>query len=156
MDADLNLPTYPFRTIERSGKAFIYDAIRRTYVRLTPEEWVRQHMLHYLIQALDVPAGWIAVEMPVSVQGQPQRADVVVHDRSGAALLLVECKAPGTPIRQAVFDQSARYNTVLGAPFLAVTNGHEHYACRIDFATREATFLDDLPPYDVLLAAVQE
>jgi type I site-specific restriction endonuclease len=152
MDVSLNLPTYAFRTTEQDGKRFIYDPIRGTYVRLTPEEWVRQHILQYLIQELDTPAGWIAVEMAVPVQEQPQRADLVVHDRGGAPLLLVECKAPGTPIRQAVFDQSARYNTVLGAPFLAVTNGHEHYACAIDFATQEATFLDDLPPYEELLA----
>lgn len=152
MDANLNLPAYTFRTTERDGKRMIYDPIRSAYVRLTPEEWVRQHFLQYLIQELGTPAGWIAVETPVTVQGQPQRADVVVHDRMGAPLLLVECKAPGTPIRQAVFDQSARYNTVLGAPFLAVTNGHAHYACAIDFDTREATFLDDLPPYDDLLA----
>lgn len=155
MDTDLNLPDYSFRTTERDGKRFIYDSIRDRYVRLTPEEWVRQHFLQYLIEALDAPPGWIAVETPVRVQGQPQRADIVVHDRTGSPLLLVECKAPSHPIRQEVFDQSARYNTVLGAPFLVVTNGHEHYACAIDFATRTATFLDDLPPYSELLAAHQ-
>jgi len=149
----LNLPSYSFRTTEREDTALIYDPIRQTYVRLTPEEWVRQHFVQYLIQELGVPAGLVAVEAPFRFEGQSWRADVVVHDRQAAPLLLVECKAPSVPIGQDAFDQGARYNLVLGAPFLVVTNGQTHYACRVDLDTRDHAFLDDLPNYDTLLRA---
>jgi hypothetical protein len=147
----LNLPTYEFRVDERDDKRVIYDPVRGTYVRLTPEEWVRQHFVQYLIQELDVPAGLVAVEAAFRYQGQPRRADVIVHDRQGDPLLLVECKAPRVSIDQEAFDQCARYNIVLEAPYLAVTNGQTHYACAIDLDARNYTFLDDLPPYDQLV-----
>ena len=150
MDA-LNLPTYEFRTQTREDARAIYDPIRNRYVRLTPEEWVRQHFVQYLIQELGVPAGLVAVEAAFQFQGQPRRADVIVHDRQGDPLLLVECKAPRVSITQDAFDQSARYNIVLQAPYLVVTNGQTHYACAIDFDDQSYAFLDDLPPYDALL-----
>lgn len=147
----LNLPTYDFQTAERDGTTMIYDPIRRTYVRLTPEEWVRQHFVQYLIQELNVPSGLIAVEAGFRYQDQPQRADAIVYDRQGDPLLLLECKAPRVSLGQDAFDQCARYNLVLGAPYLVVTNGQEHYACAIDFSSKSYTFLDDLPPYESLL-----
>jgi hypothetical protein len=125
--------------------------VRQTYVRLTPEEWVRQHFVQYLIQDLDVPEGLVVTEASFRYQGQPWRADVVVHDRQGDPLLLVECKAPSVAIRQDAFDQGARYNLVLDTPYLVVTNGLEHYACRIDLTTQDYAFLDDLPPYGELI-----
>jgi len=149
----LNLPAYSFRTTEREGTPVIYDPIRQTYVRLTPEEWVRQHFVQYLIQELNVPAGLVAVEVPFRFEGQAWRADVVAHDRQGDPLLLVECKAPAVTIGQDAFDQGARYNIVLGAPYLVVTNGRTHYACRVDREARDYAFLDDLPLYDTLLQA---
>ena len=148
----LNLPTYEFRTQARGDARAIYDPLRDRYVRLTPEEWVRQHFVQYLIQELDVPAGLVAIEAAFRVQGQPRRADVIVHDRQGDPLLLVECKAPRVSIAQDAFDQGARYNIVLQAPYLVVTNGQTHYACAIDFSDQSYTFLDALPPYDVLLS----
>lgn len=147
----LNLPTYEFRTAERNGKRVIYDPLREQYVRLTPEEWVRQHFVQYLLQTLNVPPGLVAIEAAFEYQGQPRRADVIVHDRQGAPLLLVECKAPEVSIGQDAFDQCAQYNIVLAAPYLAVTNGQTHYACAIDFEDRSYTFLDDLPSYENLL-----
>ena len=147
----LNLPTYEFRTTERNGKRMIYDPLRDRYVRLTPEEWVRQHFVQYLIQELDVPGGLVAIEASFQYQDQPRRADAIVHDRHGDSLLLVECKAPRVSINQDAFDQCARYNIVLEAPYLVVTNGHIHYACAIDFEDRSYSFLDDLPPYNDLL-----
>lgn len=147
----LNLPTYDLRTTDRDGREVVYDPIRQKYVPLTPEEWVRQHFVQYLIRALGVPRGLVAIEVLVRVHGQPQRADVVVHDRRGAPLLLVECKAPETSIDQSVFDQCARYNVVLGAPYLAVTNGVDHYACELDFEAHTYRYLDDLPDYETLL-----
>lgn len=150
MDA-LNLPSYAFHTPEHDGKRVIYDSMREQYVRLTPEEWVRQHFVQYLVQELSAPPGLIAIEAAFEYQGQPRRADVIVHDRQGDPLLLVECKAPRVSIDQAVFDQGAQYNIVLGAPYLVVTNGQTHYACAIDFENRHYSFLDDLPSYDQLL-----
>lgn len=147
----LNLPAYDFRTTDRDGKQLIYDRIREQYVRLTPEEWVRQHFVQYLIQELNVPRGLVAVEAAFQFQGQPRRADAIVHDQHGDPLLLVECKAPRISIGQDAFDQCARYNLVLGAPYLVVTNGQTHYACAIDLEAQDYRFLDDLPPYSDLL-----
>lgn len=129
----------------------IYDPFREKYVRLTPEEWVRQHFVQYLIHEHGVPAGLMAVEAGFEYQGQPQRADAIVHDRQGEPLLLVECKAPSVTIDQDAFDQCARYNLVLGAPYLIVTNGHTHYACTIDFESRDYSFLEALPGYERLV-----
>lgn len=147
----LTLPSYDFHTTEKNGKQVIYDPVRDTYVRLTAEEWVRQHFVQYLIQELDAPVGLMTTEARFEYAGQPWRADIVVHDRQGDPLLLVECKAPSVSITQQAFDQGARYNLVLAAPYLVVTNGRIHYACRIDLADADYTFLDDLPPYDKLL-----
>lgn len=148
----LTLPSYDFHTSEEDGKRVIYDPVRNTYVRLTPEEWVRQHFVQYLIQELDAPSGLVTTEARFTYEGQPWRADIVVHDRRGDPLLLVECKAPTISIGQDAFDQGARYNLVLGAPFLVVTNGRVHYACQIDLTDNDYTFLHDLPAYDALLA----
>lgn len=147
----LNLPAYDFRTTDRDGTQVIYDRIREQYVRLTPEEWVRQHFVQYLIQELDVPDGLVAVEAAFQFQGQPQRADAIVHDRQGDPLLVVECKAPRISVGQDAFDQCARYNLVLGAPYLVVTNGQTHYACAIDLEAQDYRFLNDLPPYSDLI-----
>lgn len=147
----LNLPAYEFRTTEQDGKRQIYDPIRHCYVRLTPEEWVRQHFLQYLIQELDVPAGLVATEASFQFEGQTWRADIVAYDRQGTPLLLVECKAPSVSIGQEAFDQGARYNLVLDARYLVVTNGLAHYACRVDLKAGTYVFLDDLAPYETLL-----
>ena len=151
----LNLPAYDVRTGERDGKPVVYDVLRGKYVRLTPEEHVRQQFVRYLVDAHGVPKGLIAIEQRVDVQGQPQRADIVVHDRKARPLLLVECKAPETRIQQDVFDQAARYNMQLDAPYLAVTNGLEHYACYIDRSSGAIDFLDDLPDYRDMLESTE-
>jgi predicted type IV restriction endonuclease len=147
----LNLPAYDLRVTERDDARVVYDPLRQTYVALTPEEWVRQHFVQYLLQALDVPAGLLATEASFEYEGRTWRADIVAHDRQGDPLLLVECKAPRVSVGQDAFDQGARYNLVLGAPYLVVTNGQSHYACRIDLDDQTYAFLDDLPPYDALL-----
>ncbi|PSQ95413.1 MAG: restriction endonuclease subunit R [Bacteroidetes bacterium SW_9_63_38] len=148
----LNLPTYDVHVIDRDDTRIIYDPVRQTYVTLTPEEWVRQHFLQYLMQELNVPAGLVATEASFQYEGQTWRADIVAYDRQGNPLLLVECKAPSVSIGQNAFDQGARYNLVLDAPFLVVTNGRTHYACRIDLEEESYAFLDDLPEYRSLLA----
>ncbi|MFQ5571013.1 MAG: type I restriction enzyme HsdR N-terminal domain-containing protein [Rhodothermales bacterium] len=146
----LNLPTYEFRTRQIGGKTMIFDSIRQKYVRLTPEEWVRQHFVHYLVQERGVPRALVAIEMGFMYQGMQRRADVVVHDRQGRPLLMVECKAPDVEIRQEVFDQVARYNKVVQARYLVVTNGLVHYCYVIDQAQHTCYFLDELPVYEDL------
>ena len=147
---DLNLPPYDFKIREDGGKAMIFDPIRRKYVRLTPEEWVRQHFVQYLVQDLGTPPALVAIEGGFTYQGMPRRADVVVHDRRGQPLLMVECKAPSVEVRQATFNQVARYNKVVRARYLVVTNGQVHYACLLDREQHTYRFLDDLPSYDEL------
>lgn len=128
----------------------ILDTIRQRYVRLTPEEWVRQHFLHYLMRDLGFPKGLLAIEKTFPYEGMPWRADAVAYSRQGQPLLLIECKAPTIAITQATFDQIARYNTIVAAPYLAVTNGRDHYCCRIDHTAQQYTFLDILPAYSTL------
>jgi len=152
----LNLPAYEFRVEEHEGQRVIYDPLRQMYVQLTPEEWVRQHFAQYLIQDQGVPAGLVALEASLEVEGQPRRADLVAHTRQGDSVLLVECKAPRVTIDQAAFDQSAQYNLALGAPFLVVTNGLEHYACLIDVNAQTYKFLDRLPDYETMLQKTRE
>lgn len=147
----LNLPAYDLRVTERDGKRVVYDPVRQTYVRLTPEEWVRQHFLQYLLRELDVPAGLVTTEASFQFEGQTWRADIVAYNRQGTPLLLVECKAPSVSIGQDAFDQGARYNLVLDARYLVVTNGRVHYACRVDLTKGTYAFLEDLPSYSTLL-----
>lgn len=146
----LNLPPYPFLRRTVDGREMILDPLRKKYVRLTPEEWVRQHFVQYLVRDRGYPPALIAVEMAFTYQGMARRADVVVHDRQGQPLLMVECKAPGVEIRQATFDQVARYNLVVQATYLVVTNGLVHYCCLLDRAEHTYRFLDELPRYDDL------
>jgi type I site-specific restriction endonuclease len=122
-------------------------------VALTPEEWVRQHFLQYLVHDRLCPATLIGVEQALTLNGLAKRADIVVHGPSGAPVALVECKAPGVPITQDVFDQAARYNMVFKVGLLIVTNGRDHYACRIDHASGTVSFLDHVPAYDAMVAA---
>lgn len=131
--------------------------MRRQWVRLTPEEWVRQHLMQYLIQDRGVPAGLLAVEKAFPHQGRRWRADVVAHDRrSGRPLLVAECKAPEVEISQETFDQVARYNRTAGARVLVVTNGLAHYCCRRDAETGAYRFLDHLPRYEEMRAGERE
>ncbi|MBT8400344.1 MAG: type I restriction enzyme HsdR N-terminal domain-containing protein [Rhodothermia bacterium] len=134
----------------RDGKEFVRDPVRRTFVRLTPEEWVRQYALAFLIDTVQAPIGLIAVEKGFTYNGMRRRADIVVFDRSANPLIIVECKSPETPITQDVFDQVSRYNTELRAPYVIVTNGSVHYCFRVDFNERSYRFLTDLPKYGQL------
>ena len=141
----LNLPAAAFETRQVEGKCEILDPLRRKYVRLTPEEWVRQHLVQYLISGLGYPRGLIAIEKGIDLHGKRFRADVIVHDRAGDAVLMAECKEPDVPISQETFDQIAAYNRVVQARCLLVTNGLVHY-CYV--AGRG--FLDQVPRYDEL------
>lgn len=146
----LNFPSYDFVISHADGRAMILDAVRQKFVRLTPEEWVRQHLVRYLVSEKDVPPSLIAVEMGIQYEGLRRRADVVVHNRQAEAVLMAECKAPEVPLAQTAFDQIGRYNLVVGARYLLVTNGLAHYSCRVDFRAQSYTFLQDIPAFHSL------
>ncbi len=141
----LNLPNYEpqIRVVDR--RRDIFDPVRRQFVRLTPEEWVRQHFLEYLSRSCGYPVALMAVEKGFQFQQMARRADIVVHDRRGRPFLMVECKAPGIPISQSTFDQVSRYNRVVKARFLIVTNGLKHYCWTVEDASYR--FLDGPPPF---------
>ena len=128
----------------------IFDTLRKKWLALLPEERVRQHVIHYLLKEKGVPAGLIGVEKGFQFQGMQRRADLIVHDRKGEAVLMVECKAPDVAISQAVFDQIARYNLVIHATYLFVTNGLQHYCYKIDSDKKRYVFLKELPDYEAL------
>lgn len=148
----LDLPDHGVKTKQGPQGPQVFDPVRRLWVALTPEEWVRQHFLNHLIHDLGCPAGLITVERGLVLNGMPRRADIVVHAPDGAPLAVVECKAPNVTIRQATFDQAARYNSVFQVPVLLVTNGRTHYACHIDRSTGAVRFLPALPDHAAMLA----
>lgn len=141
----LNFPDYVFRFKSNENKPLIFDEIRKKFVVLTPEEWVRQHTLHFLLNEKKYPASHINVEKQIKLHDTTKRYDIVVYNRDGSIHLIVECKAPKIPINQMVFDQIARYNFVLNADYLMVTNGLEHYYCQMDFIDEKYLFLKELP-----------
>lgn len=147
----LNFPvSYVFNIQTIDGKKVVLDSLRRKYVRLTPEEWVRQNFVQYLIQELGFPKGRTAIETGFLFQGMQCRADVLVHDGQGNPLLMAECKAPGVKIDQSTFDQIGRYNTAVKASCLVVTNGISHYCCVVDRKEKTTRFLNELPLYNQL------
>jgi hypothetical protein len=146
----LNLPPYPFKLTDENGQLSVFDELRKRQIILTPEEWVRQHFVQYLIKEKHYPRSLIKLEGGLKLHGMAKRSDIVVHNSSGEKILLVECKAPSIAISQATFDQAARYNMVHKVKLLVVTNGLQHYYCRIDFKNESYKFLEDLPSYKEL------
>ncbi len=143
----LNLPVYAFRTTQKEGKSFIFDSYRRRWVKLTPEEWVRQHFVRYLAEEKHFPASLMALERSLRFNQQDFRADVVVFSTSGKPLLVVECKAPEVKITQKVFDQIVRYNFEFQVDYLIVTNGLAHFCCNIDKTNLTYEFLKEIPDF---------
>ncbi len=141
-------PAYSFTTQQRDGKSFILDEVRQKWVRLTPEEWVRQHLLCAL-KDYGYPRGLTAVEKGFDYNGRTWRADVAVFDSKHSPLLLAECKAPNVPITEAVFDQVARYNAVIMSRVFLVTNGHVLHCGVVDKGS--VRFLDSLPAHTEIL-----
>lgn len=146
----LNLPAYSFTLKEEDKKTKIFDVIRKKYLVLTPEEWVRQHIIQFLIEERDVPKNLIAVEKGLLLNGLQKRTDVLVYSREGIPLLMVECKAPSIKIDQKTFDQIGRYNISLKLPYLLVTNGMKHFIAKINFEENKFLFLKDIPTYEEL------
>ena len=143
----LNLPEYEFRLEEKDGKTRIFDRFRKTMVTLTPEEWVRQHFLLFLAREKGYPASLITVEASVKVSRRTKRTDIVAYSRQLVPLLIVECKAPDVKITGQVFDQIVRYNMTLQVNYLVVTNGLDHYCCKLDYLNSSYSFLPDIPEY---------
>ena len=141
----LNFPEYQFRFKSKENKRLIFDEIRKKFVVLTPEEWVRQHVIRYLVSDKKYPASHLSVEKQLKLHDTVKRYDIVVYNRDGGIELIVECKAPSIKIAQDTFDQIARYNFVLKANLLMVTNGLEHYFCKMDFEAEKYEFLKELP-----------
>ncbi|MBO4332998.1 MAG: type I restriction enzyme HsdR N-terminal domain-containing protein [Paludibacteraceae bacterium] len=141
----LNLPKFPFRTKTEDGKTYILDEQRKKYVKLTPEEWVRQHMVKYLIGYKGYPSQLIVNEGIVELNGMSKRFDTVIHDRQGKPQLIAEYKAPSVKITQKVFDQIASYNMKLHVDYLLVSNGLSHYCCKVNWGEDQYTFLHDIP-----------
>ena len=144
---NLNFPNYSFRFKNSENKVSIFDVIRKKFIILTPEEWVRQHVVQFLLGEKRYPKSLINVEKVLMVNGLRKRYDVVVFNPNGTIFVLIECKAPEVKISQAVFDQIARYNMTLEADFLMVTNGLNHYFCKMDFENEKYQFLRELPGY---------
>ena len=146
----LNLPSYPAKILKRNGKNVIFDTLRQKYVALTPEEWVRQHFVHFLTDFKGYPKGLLANEIQLDLNGTKKRCDTVLFNKDLSARMIVEYKAPNIEITQAVFDQITRYNMVLKVEYLIVSNGIKHYCCRIDYNTMQYTFLPDIPAFTEL------
>jgi len=143
----LHLPPYPFKITDENGQLTLFDEIRKKNIIITPEEWVRQHFVQYLIRQKHYPKTLIKLEGGHRLNGMAKRSDIVAFDPAGEKILLVECKAPSVRIDQKVFDQIARYNIVHRIALLAVTNGLQHYYCTIDFEKHQYQFIEQLPDY---------
>ena len=143
----LNFPTYSFRLKNSENKTLIYDEIRKKFMVLQPEEWVRQHCVQYLIQQKGYPKSLINVEKELKINNLRKRYDIVIYNPDGSIHVIVECKSAKIAIDQSTFDQIARYNLALDATYLMVTNGINHYYCAMDFQAERYLFLKDIPKY---------
>ena len=143
----LDLPDHGLKTKHGPGGAQVFDPVRRRWVALTPEEWVRQHFINFLVNDRGCPRALLAVERTLRLHGLTRRADIVVHDQAGSPVALVECKAPDVRLTQAVFDQAARYNRAFRVRWLLVTNGRAHYCCEVDHAGNAVRFVDHIPDH---------
>ena len=143
---ELNLPSADIRLERRNGRLFIWDFVRRRWVTLTPEEWVRQHFSHWMTEHLGYPMARLGHEISLELNGMQRRADAVFYDREGRPLVIVEFKAPHIAISQKTFDQISRYNMVMQVPYLIISNGMQHYCCRVHEERME--FLREIPRYE--------
>lgn len=148
---DLNLPKYGIKIRKDGDRQMIFDDLRRKYVALTPEEWVRQHFVHYLIDHKGYPEGLLGNEIQLVVGAKKLRCDSVLYDRSLHPRMIMEYKAPNVNITQKTFDQIMTYNMLLHVDYLVVSNGLSHYCCHIDYDNQKYLFLKDIPDYENIL-----
>jgi len=147
---EINLPRYEIKFREQCGKRQIFDFLRRKYVALTPEEWVRQHFVHYLVSQKGYPKGLLANEVELVVGKKKLRCDTLLYNRLLKPQMIIEYKSPEIELTQRVFDQITVYNFLLHVEYLIVSNGRQHYCCRMDYDQRSYQFLRDIPDYAVL------
>lgn len=143
----LNLPAVDLSLKKEEGKVWIFDMIRKKYIVLTPEEWVRQNFVHFLIYHLKYPKSLFRIEGALSYNKMQKRSDILIRDREGKPWMLIECKSPAIKLTQKAFNQVAVYNMTIGAQYLAVTNGMVHYCCAAPQLGEEAKFLHDFPAF---------
>jgi hypothetical protein len=148
----LNLPDFDLKTRQEGDKMFIFDEFRKKELRLTPEEWVRQNFIHYLVDYLHYPKSLISIEAKVVINGQEKRYDALGYDKQGKPFLLLECKAPEISLNQSVFDQASSYNAALNAPYVIVTNGVDHFCFTINKKAQRYVFLEEFPDFSVILS----
>ena len=146
----LNLPPYPIKITERGEKRQIFDFLRRKYVALTPEEWVRQHFVHYLVEHKGYPKGLLANEVELKVGDKKLRCDTLLYTQALQPRMIVEYKAPTIPLQQKIFDQISAYNLLLKVDYLVVSNGLQHVCCKMDYEQQRYVFLEQLPNYELL------
>lgn len=146
----LNFPEYEFSTRNVAKKTQIFDQTRKRYYVLTPEEWVRQHLVEFLVHELEFPRSLLEIEKSLTLNKMQKRADLLVRDKSGNPILLAECKAPDVKVTQKTFDQAGRYNMVFRVPYLLITNGVQHFCAQIDFNRNSYKFLREIPSYEEL------
>ena len=145
------MPPYSFKITGKPGEEKIFDVIRRRYVRLTPEEWVRQNFIRYLIEEGGYPAGLMGVEVTFTMNRLRKRADILIHNREGKPVMIVECKSYDVALDENVFDQIVTYNMRFRVPYLVVTNGMVNYACKIYFENNSWEYLMVIPQYEELI-----
>lgn len=148
----LNLPQYNIKTIEKEDKHSIFDNLRGCYVALTPEEWVRQHFVHFLLEHNNYPTSLMANEVCIELNGMKRRCDTVVYDRNLRPRMIIEYKAPTVKIDKNVFAQISRYNIVLHVDYLVISNGLQHYCCKMDYENNSFAFLNAIPTYNEIIA----
>ena len=146
----LNLPQYEIKIGEKDGKRTIFDFLRRKYVALTPEEWVRQHFTHYLIAHKGYPKGLMGNEVELHVGEKRLRCDTILYNKQTQPQMIIEYKAPTIQIQQKTFDQISVYNLLLHVDYLIVSNGLQHYCCKMDYDNQKYLFLQDIPDYENL------
>jgi hypothetical protein len=147
----LSLPVCDINIKESDGKTVIFDIIRKKYIVLTPEEWVRQHFIHYLIEHLGYSKPLIAVEQGMKYNTLLKRTDIIVFDRAGAPLVLVECKEPAHRLNQKVMEQAMMYNKTIKAPYIIVSNGIDHSCMHLQQAEQKIEFLNEIPRFEDII-----
>lgn len=144
----LNLPQFDFRLKKEGRKHYIFDDIRKKFILLTPEEWVRQNFIRFLIEDKNYPRSLMAVEKQITINSKLFRFDLVGYQRSGQPFLIAEFKAPGVKITQQAFDQVVRYNMALKVKLVIVSNGLQHFVCAIDYDNGSYNFLKEIPGFE--------
>jgi Type I restriction enzyme R protein N terminus (HSDR_N) len=146
----LNLPEFPFKIIIEAGIKKIFDPLRKKYIILSPEEWVRQHVAQYLINQKNVPSSLIALEREIVYNGLNKRFDILIHNKKGEPVMIVECKAPAVKIKQKTFDQAAMYAFSLESKYILVSNGISHFCFEVDRVNQTCSPLEDIPDFEGL------